>query len=581
MHYLYEMRLASRTALYCHEYLHKTYAPLRFDLSGRLEDNAIIKEFKQQGISHEERVIKFILGTSLRVKQIAGEGTSPNREIATAKALLRTDIDVILGASIAGACESELRKTLGERCKGDPLRFSRPDVLVNIGMSTSGFPIWAPVDIKSHSASDSKNKSNRVVINKLPTLHPDEGVEVGGRISKEDAYQLAHYATHLRSLGLGSDLSWAGIIGRDGEAIAWAKLTSTVFGVGVKQQNALRAYELDFRAAQLIIETATARNTDADVIVDSIAEIVPGKFGCKGCEFRAICREEVLTFDGGVGHATVLATVTPAKLREKFTDTKSVADLINETNLNDFWFKAQLRAKTWRDKIPRLLDSSEPLTLPAFDIEVDIDLENSLEALREEIDEEPLGRDQVYLYGYGVHDRKKSLDWRTAEFNSFSNYTDTDDGAYEVMLAMWEKLQELISDAHSQGKTIGIFHYSSHERTWWKNFVKRYAGKPGVPTETELEDFIAANMVDLLTYTRKVTFPTSGYSIKDLAPVAGFSWQVDEAAGAMSLIKYKSAVSKSANSAERDDAIEWLRSYNLDDVRATFAVRNYMRGLTL
>jgi predicted RecB family nuclease len=50
--------------------------------------------------------------------------------------------------------------------------------------------------------------------------------------------------------------------------------------------------------------------------------------------------------------------------------------------------------------------------------------------------------------------------------------------------------------------------------------------------------------------------------------------------GALSLLKYKDAVDPNKSPAEQKESIEWLNSYNLDDVRATFAVRDFLRNLT-
>ena len=83
-----------------------------------------------------------------------------------------------------------------------------------------------------------------------------------------------------------------------------------------------------------------------------------------------------------------------------------------------------------------------------------------------------------------------------------------------------------------------------------------------------------------MDYSKLVALGTSGYGIKKLAPKAGFNWQVQDPGGALSLLKYKEAVDQSKSQAERDDAIAWLYSYNLDDVRATFAVRDYLRKLS-
>jgi predicted RecB family nuclease len=51
------------------------------------------------------------------------------------------------------------------------------------------------------------------------------------------------------------------------------------------------------------------------------------------------------------------------------------------------------------------------------------------------------------------------------------------------------------------------------------------------------------------------------------------------AGGANSLFKYKAAIDKDLDEATRKQAREWLDAYNRDDVKATFAVRNYIRKL--
>ena len=144
---------------------------------------------------------------------------------------------------------------------------------------------------------------------------------------------------------------------------------------------------------------------------------------------------------------------------------------------------------------------------------------------------------------------------------------------------MWQLLENEVAKALSANQTIGIFHYSHHEKTWWKNFARRHAGKPGVPTETATEDFMDNYFVDLRPYAEKISFPTMSYSIKALAPVAGFVWKADDAGGAMSLLKYKAATATDVDPNTKKEAINWLREYNLDDIRATFAVREKIRQI--
>jgi predicted RecB family nuclease len=87
--------------------------------------------------------------------------------------------------------------------------------------------------------------------------------------------------------------------------------------------------------------------------------------------------------------------------------------------------------------------------------------------------------------------------------------------------------------------------------------------------------------VDLYPIAEEIAFPVTGYSIKALAPLAGFHWHVDDAGGGNSIVYYQTATSRENTELDRSTAITWLRSYNEDDVRATMAVRQYLRSLTL
>lgn len=573
------MRHEARTALYCHEYLHKKNAPNRFDLTLLITEDPIGDEYKRMGDIHEASVIASIKESKVKWLEIDPLQSYEIQEIDTASALLRTDIDIIIGAHISGVCEAELKKHLGDRCKGDDDRVSRPDVLVKVG-EDSGLAIWAPVDIKSHRAFDDGNKSNQVELADLSTLELVESAT--GRISKSDALQLAHYLFHLRELGFAPANYKAGIIGSDGKRIAWTYLDQTKFGRGKAAPDAMSNYIEDFLKAKEIITQSIAQARDAKVRVAAIPMVQPdGVYGCKSCPYKDVCLKEMNAFKNNEGHPTLLATVTPNMLDKIPDHVESITDLRQAEGLTDFAAKAQIRARVWQTKRPELLEPEKGFDLPEFDIEIDIDLENSQAALQEIDPSQSAGRDQVYLYGYGIHDRTVNKDWRTARIDSFGNYEDNDDSEYEVLLNMWQLLEREVAKAKASGKKIGIFHYSYHEKTWWKNFTKRHAGKAGVPTEANVEEFMAKYFVDLRPYAEKISFPTMSYSIKALAPVAGFAWKSEDAGGAMSLLKYKAATAPDGDVASKQEAIDWLREYNLDDIRATFAVRAYMRSLAL
>jgi predicted RecB family nuclease len=571
------VRFESRTALYCPEYLHKFYAPTAFDLTARLKegDDRLADEYKRLGNLHEDKVLAKVRACGLRVHQIDLSETYASKSQQTAEALMNHDVDIILGANIDGETEEALKPFLGDRHKTDPDRTSRPDLLIRVGADSH--PIWAPVDVKSHGAWI-ENKSHaleRMNLDMTPANEPS----IEGRFHKEDALQLAHYAVHLMNLGLGFTDARAGIIGKDGEFIHWAYLDQVLLGRGKNAPSAIITYYENFKRAQDLALKSIEKDKDHSIVVDSMAKMTPGDYGCLRCEFKKVCLKEIEDYDGGNGHVTLLAGVTPTFQESYIKEIDSIADLRIASGLPEKADPAKIRARVWQTGIPELLNESEPLEIPEFDIEIDIDLENSQAALFESFEEALPGKDQVYLYGYGILDRTISKDWRSAEFKSIVNFDDTVEAEIEVLGTMWEVLNDEVKKAKAAGKTIGIFHYSKHERSWFKKFAVRHAAVPGVPSLPEVEKFMDEYFVDLLEHSKLVAFKATGYGIKKLAPLAKFDWQVDDPGGALSLLKYREAIDEKLTEEERKTHREWLRSYNIDDVKATFAVREYLRNL--
>jgi predicted RecB family nuclease len=571
------MRFEARTALYCPEYIHKFYAPSAFDLSLRLREgeDRLADEYKRLGHVHEDKVLEKVRANGLRVHQIDLSETFKSKSQQTAEALMNHDIDIILGANIDEETEAALKPFLGDLHNFDPDRVSRPDLLVRVGANPH--PMWAPVDVKSHGVS-ADNKTHTMERTNLD-LSPAEEPSVIGRFKKEDALQLAHYAIHLQNIGLAFTDARAGIIGKDGEFIHWANLDQVRLGRGKAAPSAILVYYENFKFAQDLALNSIAKNKDNAVEVDSMAKVTPGDYGCLRCEFKKVCIKEIEAFDGGNGHVTLLAGVTPNFQETHIPEIDSIADLRIATNLPAQAESAKIRARVWQTQVPELLKPDEGFDIPEFEIEIDIDLENSQAALFESLGEELPGKDQVYLYGYGILDRTKNQDWNKAEFTSIINFDDTVEAEIEVLSTMWNVLKTEVGKAESAGRTIGIFHYSSHEKSWFRKFARRHAAVPGTPSLQEVEDFMAKYFVDLLKYSELVALPVTGYGIKKLAPLAGFEWQVSDPGGAESLLKYRESIDEETGPAERDANREWLRSYNIDDVKSTFAVREYLRTL--
>ena len=571
------MRLDARAALQCHEYLHKSFARACFDLTDLAPESEMMRELKRQGDIHEARAISNLLTKNLDVLVIDKNQGEIEKEITTAEALINSTAQVIVGAWISSVCEEKIAELTGRATASDPDRVSRPDLLIRIGQGPDGKPRWAPVDIKSHDPI-SDNKSSRLYLANWAAHLPTDATETVARLNLEDATQLAHYHEHLRTLGLATAEGYVGVIGRDIETIAWTTLAETVLGSG---ENADTDYLMKFDIAKQIVAAAQARQKDPTLPPAAYSALDgDAKFGCSACTFQIICERELKSHDNGAGHVTLLAGVTKNVQAKHFPEITSIRELAEATGLTKKAEKFQIQAQAKVLDKAILLDPEKDFVIPEFDIEIDIDLENSLSAFIDNGLSEVEGKDRVYLYGFGIHDRTVNKDWRSVNFDSYSDYSNTEDGEYQLLLKMWNFLKEQVASAEAAGKTIGIFHYHVHEVTWWRNFARNHKGKAGVPTLEEVEDFTEEYFVDLLDYSKQVALGTTGYGIKKLAPKAGFNWQVQDPGGALSLLKYKDAVDESKSKAERDEAIAWLYSYNLDDVRATFAVRDYLRNLT-
>ena len=565
------MRNDSRTALACHEYLHKSFAPSRFELSTIITSDPLPDALKKAGIEHEQSVIEYLKTLNLRLEILDSSYPDNLWERSTARALMNPDLDIIYRASIGEFCEAELAQLQGVKNLGDPLRVSRPDLLIKVGTSDTGYPIWAPVDIKSHNPLV-ENKSNNVYITKWPDFNPENAEVITSRLEEEDALQLAHYLRHLQSLGLSDGSAWAGILGRDQSFIAWADLEALTLGT----ESALTVYELAFAEAIKIKDLATAREADPTLPPVTIARRIPE---CTTCEMRKICRSEMEAFDNGAGHVTLLSKVTAGKASANLDGIESITELAKATGLNSFGMEAVKRAKVWQSKIPVLLNPSEEFKVPTFDIEIDIDLENSQAAAQEAGLEDSPGRDVLYMYGFGIHDRTINPDWRSVTVDCIDDFSDTDASEFQIYSQMWQRLEEEVAKAEAAGKSVGIFHFGAHEQICWRKFANIHALKPGTPTLDRVETFMSKYLINLLPIARQVALPVSGYSIKTLAPLAGFNWEVDSAGGDNSIVVYQRAISSKSSPQEKADAVKWLRDYNRDDVKATFAVREYLRGL--
>lgn len=210
-----------------------------------------------------------------------------------------------------------------------------------------------------------------------------------------------------------------------------------------------------------------------------------------------------------------------------------------------------LRAKAVKEQQPILL---RPWIPPVVDVEISYDVENLTDPF-------------VYLHGLLV---------RPAGGRTFGDteFTDADFGSFEPVCAthrdteetVWQRFLAKIEALTAHGSFV-VYIYSPHERGVLRRLRETYGGSDAL---TKFEEGI----VDLCAIAkRSVVFPTDADGLKTIAKYVNFHWRDVDPGGSQSITWWKSYLADP----EANDALrERVLAYNEDDVRATFAIRDWL-----
>lgn len=206
---------------------------------------------------------------------------------------------------------------------------------------------------------------------------------------------------------------------------------------------------------------------------------------------------------------------------------------------------------------PQLRHGVAELVVPTADVEIDIDMESALDGA-------------AYLWGA----------WVDGTYHAFKSWdAPTTDVEADVFVSFWDWLTAQRQEAAAQGRSVAIY-------CWFKGAesgaLRRGAaaaaavrGREGAPAE--VEGFLASpDFVDLyeVFITQLLTGGSAG--LKTVATLAGFRWRDADPNGADSMAWHASAVDD-PDPRRQDRARDRLLAYNEDDVRATAAVRRWLR----
>jgi predicted RecB family nuclease len=504
-------------------------------------------------------------------------------------------------------------------------KVGQPDLLVRHGGG------YLPVEVKSHKALERARKegTGTALVSDLATPFFDAAVPDPGfnaRTHVGDLMQLAHYRALLDAAGIGSPRCFAaGVCGTEG-VIVWHDLAEPcvppseyLAGGPVERMSAMTRYDLEFAYRLEVLHAAESSLGDSDAPL--LAEpIVCDQ--CDMCRWREWCGdrlEEVadLSLITGVGAArralykacgvgslhdlaaldwrtaelvrdkvdveglrakaagqpgsTPLAEVIASRPKQLEVLAElgfhTVADLgaldaktldVCEACASNVAGQIELAQARVGEAPAYRKRGAEVIAVPRADIEVDVDMENI--------------NDGCYLWGALVTDRREAAP--EARYVAFSSWDpDIEAGELVAFEDFWSWLTGERAKAEAEGASFSAYCYSKAEQTQ----MTRIADRLGL--RREVSEFLASGeWVDLLEVVRAHLITGRSMGLKDTAPLAGFSWRIDESGGTLAMVNYEQATVEEAGPAGRESARRWILDYNEDDVRATAALRNWLDG---
>jgi predicted RecB family nuclease len=438
---------------------------------------------------------------------------------------------------------------------------------------------WVPGLVKLTKALDLRRDASSATLSPLaelssPRVQP--GLKYRWHYRWTNAVHLAHLHRMLQAAGFAASAPHGLVVGTDeveglGPVAVWLDLADPVLPLVGGQsetdppETALQRYDREFATRLALARQAAASDPDLPPAVvpvvnrecswcswwDScLARLDPDDLSLRIAKSPLDIHEITVLRQAGVTTVADLAGADLGRLLEQYLPLVG-----HRTGGEERLRLAQHRSRLLLEGIELDRTQPGPIAVPAAPLEIDIDIETSAD-------------DRVYLWGFWVHD---SASGETG-YHQLSRFEALDEAAeLELAAAALAWLRDRVA-----GREALVYHYSDYEVVR----LGRLADRSGEEVFGWARTYAATRFVDLFGIVRKHFFGTAGLGLKVVASRgAGFAWRDADPGGLNSLAWFADAISPTAGEPERARARQRILEYNEDDVRATAAVREWLRSL--
>lgn len=169
--------------------------------------------------------------------------------------------------------------------------------------------------------------------------------------------------------------------------------------------------------------------------------------------------------------------------------------------------------------------------------------------------------DKIYLWGLQVFgERPSKYMAATAGFGL--------DGDKEG----WLEFLRVASKVFDDYGDIPFIHYSTYEKTYVSKYIDRHGDLDGIGAR------VRQNLCDLLPILKDcVILPLPSYSLKVIEQYVGYERSQDEYGGEVAMAHFIEAT-ETSDEAHRAELMDGILKYNEEDLAATWAVFEWLRG---